>query len=337
MQTKKILITGASGFIGSTTVDKALSLGYETWAGIRKGSSRRFLQDERIRFIDLQYADKELLSEQLREFTREHGRFDHIVHMAGLTKARHKSEFDTVNYVYTRNFAEALIETDSIPDSFVLMSSLSAVGAGDEINYTPLPENHPANPNTAYGRSKLKAENYIKSLRGFPWLILRPTGVYGPRDKDYLILMKAVKNGLDVGAGYRKQVLSFIYSEDLADVIFTLIGKGFSGKEYVVADGDCYTDTEFNAIVQKVLQKKRVLRLKLPLFLVRPAAFLSEKAAALMGKAITFNTDKYHIMKQRNWACDTSSLQKDTGFVAAYRLEEGITKTVAWYKEQGWL
>src|SRR5690606_32080444 len=117
-------------------------------------------------------------------------------------------------------------------------------------------------------------------------------------------------------------------SEDLADVIFTLIGKGFSGKEYVVADGDCYTDTEFNAIVQKVLQKKRVLRLKLPLFLVRPAAFLSEKAAALMGKAITFNTDKYHIMKQRNWACDTSSLQKDTGFVAAYRLEEGITKTV---------
>src|SRR5690606_19782874 len=151
----------------------------------RKGSSRRFLQDERIRFIDLQYADKELLSEQLREFTREHGRFDHIVHMAGLTKARHKSEFDTVNYEYTRNFAEALIETDSIPASFLLTSSLSSVCAGDEINYTPLPENHPANPNTAYRRSKLKAEIYIKSLRGFPWLILRPTGVYGPRDKDY--------------------------------------------------------------------------------------------------------------------------------------------------------
>jgi len=337
MNAKKILITGASGFIGSTAVDKALELGYETWAGIRKSSSLRYLQDERIRFIDLQYADKDKLKAQLREFTDENGRIDHIVHIAGLTKARHKSDFDKVNYAYTRNFVEALIEMNAVPDSFVLMSSLSAMGIGDEINYTPLQGDHQANPNTAYGRSKLKAENYLKSLAGFPYLILRPTGVYGPRDKDYLILMKAVKNGLDVGAGFRKQILSFIYSEDLVNVIFTLIGKGIRRKEYFVADGDCYTDSEFNAIVQRALHKKHVVRLKIPLFLVKPAAFISEKAAALTGRAVTFNTDKYHIMKQRNWACDTSSLQTDTGFVPAYRLEEGVEKTVAWYKEHGWL
>ncbi len=56
MEQKKILITGASGFIGSTAVDKALELGYETWAGIRASSNRVYLQDERIKFIDLNYG-----------------------------------------------------------------------------------------------------------------------------------------------------------------------------------------------------------------------------------------------------------------------------------------
>lgn len=337
MQTKRILITGASGFIGSAVVDKALELGYETWAGIRTTSSRRYLQDERIRFIDLHYGDKEMLKVQLREFRDEQGCFDHVIHIAGLTKAVRKSDFDRVNYLYTRNLAEALIETDSVPDSFVLMSSLSAVGVGDEMGYTPICADHIPNPNTDYGRSKLRAENYLKGISGFPWLILRPTGVYGPRDKDYLILMKAVKSGLDVGAGHRKQLLSFIYSEDLVHVIFALIEKGIHQKEYYVADGDCYTDREFNAIVQRALHKKHVVRLKIPLFLVKTAALVSEKVAALLGKATTFNTDKYRIMKQRNWTCDISPLQSDIDFVPAYRLEEGVMKTVAWYRKEGWL
>lgn len=337
MNNKKILITGASGFIGSTAVDKALSLGYDTWAGIRRSSNRQYLQDERIHFIVLDYTDKEILKGQLSTFVNEHGRFDHIIHVAGLTKALHKSDFDKVNYEQTRHLADALFEIDALPDSFVLMSSLSAIGVGDEINYTPLNSAHLPKPNTAYGKSKLKAENYIKSLDGFPYLILRPTGVYGPRDKDYLILMKAVKSGLNVGAGFKKQLLSFIYSDDLVSVIFTLIEKGIRRKEYFVADGDLYTDTEFNSIVQEALQKKYVLRLKVPLWLVKPAAWINEKVSGLSGKATTFNTDKYLIMKQRNWACDISPLEDDIGFVPKWKLREGIEKTIEWYKKEGWL
>lgn len=334
---KSILITGASGFIGSTTVDRSLELGYDTWAGIRKSSSRQYLQDQRIRFIDLHYADKGRLKEQLLELKSEHGKFDHIVHIAGLTKARRSSDFYEVNYRQTRNLVEALLETDMVPDSFVFMSSLSVMGPGDETGYTPMKADMRPSPNTEYGKSKLMAEDYLKSLDGFPYVILRPTGVYGPRDRDYLILMKAVKSGLDVGAGFKKQVLSFIYVEDLADVVFSLIAKGIRRKEFFVADGDTYTDSEFNTIVREALHKKHVLRLKVPLFVVKPAAYMNEKVAALLGKVTTFNSDKYRIMKQRNWACDITPLKKDIGFEAKYPLKKGVEKTVAWYKKEGWL
>ena len=70
---KKILITGASGFIGGLLVKEALNRGYEVWAGVRSTSSRVNLQDERIRFIDLKYSDRESLTAQLADFVREHG------------------------------------------------------------------------------------------------------------------------------------------------------------------------------------------------------------------------------------------------------------------------
>lgn len=337
MKQKKILITGASGFIGSTVVDKALELGYETWAGIRASSSREYLQDERVRFIDLNYGDKEKLKAQLRKIADEMGRFDYIVHCAGVTKTVRKSDFERINFHHVKNFADALIETDTVPELFVFMSTLGAIGVGDEKNYTPLACDCQPNPNTAYGKSKLKAENYLQSLTDFPYVFLRPTGVYGPRDKDYLILMRAVKNGLSVGAGFRKQILTFIYIDDLVKIIFACIEKNIHRRAYNVADGDVYTDAEFNTIVQQALQKKRVLRLKIPLGLVKVAAFVNEKIFGFLGKPTTFNSDKFKIMKQRNWACDTSPLNHDLDFTPDFRLKEGVERTIEWHRERGWM
>ena len=334
---KKILITGASGFIGSAVVSQALEQGYETWAGIRSSSSRSMLQDKRINFIDLNYSDKEKLTEQLRSLTNENGKFDAIVHVAGITKAIRKSDFDKINFLFTKNFVEAIIEADVVPKSFVFMSTLGAIGVGDEETYMPMECDREPNPNTAYGKSKLLAENFLKSIPNFPYVILRPTGVYGPNDKDYLILIKAVNKGINVGAGFKKQLLSFIYISDLVDIVFSCIDKNIVQKEYYVSDGCGYTDDEFNKIVQQALQKKRVLRLKLPLTLVKGAAYVSEKIGELLNRPLTFNTDKYKIMRQRNWTCDISPLQKDINFTPKYYLKNGVEKTIDWYKERGWL
>ncbi len=334
---KKILITGASGFIGSAIVVKALEQGYETWAGVRSSSSREMLQDKRINFIDLSYANKSVLIDQLLKLTNKKGKFDAIVHVAGITKAIRKSDFDKVNFMYTKNFVDAIIEADIVPKSFVFMSTLGAIGVGDETTYQPMQCDRRPNPNTAYGKSKLLAENLLKSIPNFPYIILRPTGVYGPNDKDYLILIKAVKKGINVGAGFKKQLLSFIYVDDLVDIAFSCIDKNMVQKEYYVSDGCGYTDDEFNKIVQKALQRKKVLRLKIPLSIVKVAAYISEKIGELLNKPLTFNTDKYNIMKQRNWLCDIGPLQRDIDFVPKYYLKDGVEKTIEWYKDKGWL
>ncbi len=334
---KKILITGASGFIGSSIVAKALEQGYETWAGIRSTSNRDMLQDKRINFIDLNYTDTNKLTNQLTSFANKHGKFDAIVHVAGITQAIRKADFEKINFQFTKNFVDALIAADLVPKTFVFMSTLGSIGVGDEINYTPMQCDRTPNPNTLYGKSKLLAENYLKSIPNFPYVILRPTGVYGPNDKDYLILMKAVKKGINVGAGFKKQILSFIFVSDLTDIVFTAIEKNIARKEYFVSDGLSYTDDEFNKIVQRALNRKRVLRLKIPLFIVKAASVVSEKIGELLNQSVTFNTDKYKIMKQRNWACDISPLQKELNYTPQVYLEEGVEKTIAWYKRKGWL
>ena len=100
----KILITGASGFIGSFIVEEALKQGFETWAAVRKSSSKEYLQDERIHFIELNLSSKAQLIEQLRPH-----QFDYVVHAAGVTKCLNKADFRRINTEGTKNLVDALL------------------------------------------------------------------------------------------------------------------------------------------------------------------------------------------------------------------------------------
>ncbi|WP_293672205.1 NAD(P)-dependent oxidoreductase [uncultured Parabacteroides sp.] len=335
---KKILITGASGFIGGFLVKEALDRGYETWAGIRPTSSRANLKDERIHFIDLKYSDREALTAQLADFAREHGAWDYVIHNAGLTKTLNKENFFRINAGNTANLIEALAASGCKPEKFLLMSSLSSYGRGDEKTFRPISPDDPQLPDTAYGKSKLEAENYLRQQPHFPYVILRPTGVYGPGEKDYFVEIKSVQSGFDFTAGLTPQRITFIYVKDLATVAFlALENEAIRNRHYFVADGDVYTDESFARMIQDILQKKHVLRARVPMGLVHVACLCSEWVGRLLKKSMTLNTDKYIILKQRNWICDVTPLRDELGFVPAYPLRRGLEESIEWYRKEGWL
>lgn len=147
----KILVTGAGGFIGGYVVEAALERNYETWAGVRTSTSREYLQDNRIQFVNLDFGNSAHLKEQLQELKSKIGRWDYIVHNLGVTKSKNPDDFDRINYGFLRNFVEALTACDMVPDKFVYMSSLGAWGMGDEKKLHAYTSNrHPSSQHTLW-------------------------------------------------------------------------------------------------------------------------------------------------------------------------------------------
>ena len=334
---QKILVTGASGFIGSFIVEEALRQGFEVWAGIRKTSSKAYLQDERIRFLCLTFADKEQLQAELDGFRKEHGAWDYIVHCAGATKCKDKQGFELHNTLATRHFIETLEALGMFPQRFVFLSSLSVYGPIHERSAQAICATDTPMPDTAYGKSKLEAERYIQAHATLPSIILRPTGVYGPRDRDYFLMAKSIRQHVDFAAGLRKQALTFVYVKDLVQAVFLALQKGQARTSYFVSDGQTYSSRAFSELIQKELGVHGVLKLACPLFLLKAICLVSGRIASWAGKSSTLNSDKYRIMRQRNWRCDIAPLVRDLGYKPQYLLERGVKETIQWYKEQGWL
>ena len=335
----KILITGASGFIGSFMVTRALHEGYEVWAAVRPTSSRRYLQDERIHFIELNLGNDKQLKEQLNAHLCTQGAFDYVIHAAGATKCRNKADFYRTNTDGTVRLARTLVETGALTAAgrFVFISSLSVYGAVRDHDYAPISEQDVPAPNTAYGHSKLKAELLLKDIPGLHFVALRPTGVYGPREKDYFMMAQSIKRHVDFAVGYRPQVLTFIYVEDLVEAAFLALNHGQCGKAYLLSDGLKYTSRSFSDLLQAELGVKHVLHIVAPLWFLRMVSFIAEHAAKLTGSTSTLNGDKYKIMSQRNWQCDITPARKELGYKPQWPLERGVRAAVAWYRKAGWL
>ena len=330
----KILITGASGFIGSFIVEEALKRGFETWAAVRKSSSKAYLQDERINFIELNLSSKEQLLEQLK------GKgFDYVVHAAGVTKCLNKQDFSRINTLGTKNLVDALMEVGMPLKRLVFISSLSIFGAIKEQQpYEEIRETDSPQPNTANGKSKLEAEKYLESLgTRVPYIILRPTGVYGPREKDYFIMAKSIKGHSDFAVGYKRQDITFVYVQDVVQAVFLALEKGENGRKYFLSDGQVYQSTTFSDLIHEELGRPWWIRITAPVWVLRIVTFFGEYVGRMTGKVTALNNDKYNILKQRNWRCDIQPAIDELGYQPKYDLKQGVKETIKWYKDNGWL
>ena len=329
----KILITGASGFIGSFIVEEALKRGFETWAAIRKSSSKEWLQDERIHFIELNLSSKAQLVEQLRGHN-----FDYVVHAAGVTKCLNKADFHRINTEGTKNLVEALLEVEIPLKRFVFVSSLSIFGAIKEQQpYEAIRESDTPQPNTEYGRSKLAAEQYLEKKKGLPYIILRPTGVYGPREKDYFIMAKSIQQHSDFAVGYKRQDITFVYVKDVVQAVFLALEKEEDGRKYFLSDGEIYQSATFSNLIHEALGRPWWIRITAPVWVLRIVTFFGEYIGRMTGKVTALNNDKYNILKQRNWRCDIQPAIDELGYQPKYKLKQGVEETIKWYKDNKWL
>ena len=359
---KKILVTGASGFIGSYIVSEGLEKGFEMWAGMRGTSSKGYLTDPRIKFAQLNLGDKATLVNQLAEYKAQMGGqgWDYVVHAAGATKCLNIEDFYRTNTQGTINLVEALQETGMTPQRFVFVSSLSIFGAiresalkqtspgygkngvitEKESIYKPILDTDTPVPNTAYGKSKLRAEQYLQQLdpATFPYVILRPTGVYGPREKDYFVMAKSIAGHTDFAVGYRPQEITFVYVLDVVQAIFqSMTAPAALGKAYFLSDGYIYNSRCFSDLLQQELGNPWVLRIKAPRWLLKGICKIGGTIGRMTGKLIVLNEDKYHILAQRNWRCDIAPARRDLGYNPQWDLCSGVKASVQWYKQAGWL
>lgn len=336
---KRILITGASGFIGSFMAARALSEGLEVWAAVRRSSSRKYLQDPRLRFIELNLSSSSELKAQLGTHLRTHEPFDYVIHAAGATKCRAAKDFFTVNTEGTTRLAATLKETGALAPQgrLVFISTLGVYGPIHEEDRRPIRENDNKKPNTAYGRSKLQAEEGLAKIPGLNYVVLRPTGVYGPRERDYYLMAQSIRRHVDFSVGFKPQFLTFVYVDDLVEAAFRALENGRSGRAYAITDGHSYTSRAFSDLLQQELGVKHVLHVTAPLWLLRGICHANELLAKLTGRIPTLNTDKCRIMSQRNWECDIHPAREELGYVPQWPLARGVKAAVAWYKQEGWL
>lgn len=331
---EKILITGASGFIGSFIVEEALRRDMEVWAAVRKSSSRQYLSDPRIHFIELDLSSEQKLVKQLSGHS-----FDYVVHAAGVTKCVCRDDFRRINTQGTIHLVNALVATGMPLRKLVYLSSLSIFGPiHEDIPYRDICDLDTPQPNTAYGQSKYEAEQWLDQAQlPFPYIVLRPTGVYGPRERDYFLMAKSIRGHVDFAVGYKPQVITFVYVLDVVQAVFLALERGTSGRKYFLTDGNVYSSKAFSGLIIQELGHPFCLRIKAPLWMLRIGTFCGECFGRLTGRISALNNDKYHILRQRNWKCDIQPTRDELGYDPQWPLAVGVPTTIQWYKDNHWL
>jgi len=318
---ERVLVTGATGFVGSHIAQGLAEAGYEVRCGVRSSSNTRWISGLPVERVPLDLAEPEALPRAVENV-------DVIVHAAGITRAGRTSKYHSINAEGTRRLAAAAAGAGV--QRFILISSLAARGSDAQ---TRDGRDRPA---SAYGLSKLRAEEYSRALDGRMEVVaLRLAAVYGPRDADLLPLFKMAARGLLVippGPG----LLQPVYASDVALAALAAIGKPAGFGPYPVAETARYTWKDVSDALARALGRP-VRTVRLPAAAFKLAGRTAERAAKLFGAVPVFDERRARDLAVHTWTCDTSATGRALGWQANVRLSEGLKRTASWYQQAGWL
>jgi dihydroflavonol-4-reductase len=326
-----ILVTGANGFIGSHLVEALLGRGYRVRCLVRRTSDLTFIRD-----LSVEWAYGDLGNGAAGGLQDACQGVDAICHCAALTRALDEETFYRVNGQGTVAMARTGIEANPSLKRFLFVSSQTAAGPSqgpdDLLDESRLPQ-----PITWYGRSKWAAERALLDMAGWlPLTIVRPSAVFGPRDRDFFAYFDLVKRGLNLRLGRREHRINLIYVRDLVRLILLALESEAAQGQTYFGCGWAHSYDELSDAIIKALDK-RTLRVTLPEAVLGPMALWSRIQGKLTGRPALLNDQRIRDMRQRYWLCSGEKARRELGFEPEYDLETAVHETANWYVEHGWL
>jgi nucleoside-diphosphate-sugar epimerase len=300
-----IAVTGATGFLGQTLLDRARTDGVEVQALARSPQAER----PGVTWFAGDLANRKALNRLCRGA-------EAVIHVAGVVNTPDLAEFEAGNVIGTMNVIEQALAT-GVP-RLIFVSSLAAREPGL----------------SAYGASKARAERLVMAS-GLDWTIVRPPTIYGPRDVDLFELFRAAKWGVvPVPRGGRQSV---IHADDLARLLLALVpgGEAVTFQTFEPDDGrnDGWRHSELARAIGWVQGRRPyVLRLK-PRWL-RLAARID---TALRGSKARLTPDRVGYMTHPDWVVSLAARVPSALWRPQIPTLAGLKTTAQWYRAQGWL
>jgi nucleoside-diphosphate-sugar epimerase len=327
----RALITGANGFLGSHLVDLLLETGdWDLRALVRQTSDLRWLKGKPIELV---YGD---VTQTPLVLSLAISEVDVVFHIAGLIKAVEKKTFYVVNEQGTENLIQACLLQEKTPARFVLVSSAGAQGPSP--NDAPLSEDDEPKPVTEYGRSKLAGERVCAKYKDrLSIAIVRPGGIYGPRDLEFMPIFDGVNRGLLTRLGFSPGMINVAHVKDVARAVLLAATVPAAGSQTFLIGGQNINQLDLGRNIGRVLGKKFLFPLVIPKTLLRLAALLSSGVGKLTSKPRIFTYGNINRILAKNWSLDMSKAQKILGYQPEIDLESGLKDTLNWYHSENLL
>ena len=330
----KILITGATGFIGSHLVKALVSEGYHCRCLVRKTSNISELKKlNNIEFVYGDITEKDSLKGIAKGV-------DIVCHLAALMghdppSSKAFEKFRNINAEGTKNILSECVKTKTIK-KVIHFSSTAAMGL---VPQNPITESMGCRPYTPYQVSKFESEKiakYFFEKYNLPIVIVRPSMIYGPGFKgDFLTIARVVKTGIFPKIGRGKNLSPALYIDDAVEAVRLLINKGRAGEIYLISSERSYELQEIVGIMETYLGM-RLLLIPVPIWLAKMGGYSLEKMSKLIGiRPIVTYRNICSVVTDRVF--DISKAKNELGFKQRVPLEAGLEKTLDWFVEKDYL